>query len=361
MSCRSLPRVPVLPGPLAASLVLALLLSAAVLPPAGAAPAVRIKEIAHVQGVRENQLLGVGLVTGLAGRGDSPGSPLLQSALSNLVAHFGLSIPPADMQSRNCAVVVVSAVIPAFLRAGDRIDVQVSGIGDSRSLENGILLQTPLHAANGTTYAVAQGPVLTPRRGGAASAVGSIPFGAIMEREVVSRFMEGDAVSLVLRNPDFVTADAVRKAVQAAYPAARASSVDASLVEVRIPAERRADPVGFIAELESLTVTPDPSGKVVIDSASGIVILGEKVRIGKVAVSYQAVQVSVGDEGGARLMSPALSGEPERQDPFVLEEAATVNDLVTALQAVGLKTEAIIGILMAIERAGALYGQLIIR
>ena len=325
--------------------------------PAGAAPAVRIKEIAHVQGVRENQLLGVGLVTGLAGRGDSPGSPLLQSALSNLVAHFGLSVPAAEMQSRNCAVVMVSAVIPAFLRSGDRIDVQVSSIGDARGLENGILLQTPLRGANGTTYAVAQGPVLAPRRGGAASAVGTIPFGAIMEREVVSRFTDGESVSLVLRNPDFVTADAVRKAVLAAFPAAQAVSVDPSLVEVRLPAERRGDPVGFIAELESLPVTPDASGRVVIDSASGIVILGEKVRIGKVAVSWQAVQVAVGEEAAPRGPSPQ-SAAP---DSFVLEETTTVNELIASLQAVGLKTDVIIGILTAIERAGALYGQLIIR
>ena len=353
MPCRRVAGRPALLSALVFSSLLAGLL------PVEAAPAVRIKEIAHVQGVRENQLLGVGLVTGLAGRGDSPGSPLLQSALSNLVAHFGMSVPAADMQSRNCAVVMVSAVIPAFLRAGDRIDVQVSSIGDARGLENGILLQTPLRGANGTTYAVAQGPVLGPRRGGAASAVGAIPFGAIMEREVVSRFVEGDAVSLVLRNPDFVTADAVRKAVQAAFPTARAVSVDASLVEVRLPAERRGDPVGFIAELESLPVTPDASGKVVIDSASGIVILGEKVRIGKVAVSWQAVQVAVGEEGAPR---PAASGGAgERPDPFVLEETTTVNELVAALQAVGLKTDVIIGILTAIERAGALYGQLIIR
>lgn len=319
-------------------------------------PAVRIKEIAYVQGVRENQLLGIGLVTGLAGRGDSPGSALLQAALANLVSNFGLNIRSEEMRSRNCAVVMASAVIPPFLRAGDRIDVSVSSIGDARSLEGGILLQTPLKAANGTVYAVAQGSLLTPRRSGLAGTVGSIPFGAIMEREVPSRFINADTVSLVLRHPDFVTADAVRRAVVQAFPETPVSTLDASLVEVQVPPDRRADPVGFIAALESLPVTPDSSGRVVIDSASGIVILGEKVRIGTVAVSYQAVQVSVGEAAG---MPPP--GDEERKEQFVLPETATVDDLVRALQAVGLKTEAIIGILTAIEEAGALYGQLVIR
>jgi flagellar P-ring protein FlgI len=318
---------------------------------AAATPTVRIKDISTVRGVRNNQILGLGLVTGLDGKGDSSTSALLRSTLSSLIANFGVTISPADVRSRNVAVVMVSAELPAFARSGDRIDVTVSSIGDARDLDGGILLQSNLQAANGQAYAVAQGKVLTPLDPTSAKTVGIIAQGAIVEKEVLSQFLSNNIVSIVLQNPDFVTAAAVQKAIVTAFPGIAATSRDASLIEVTIPDDRKADAVGFLAQLEALTVTPDTAGKVVIDTSNGVIVMGEKVRIGKVAVSYRTARVTVG---------AAASSGTQNPDIFVVNETTTVDDFVNALRAVGLKADVIIGILEAVDKAGALFGSLVV-
>jgi len=345
---------------------LLLLASIVSLPPAHAAPTVRIKDIASVQGLRDNQLVGVGLVTGLAGRGDSSNSALLRSAIANLVANFGLRIEVEEVRSRNCAVVTVSATVPAFVREGETVDVLVSSLGDARSLEGGVLLQTPLQGANGQVYAVAHGQLLMTgggTAGGSASlrTVGTIPRGAVIEREIVSRFLSNDTVSILLRHPDFVTANSVAEALRGAFSGVSLRAVDPARIEIQIPEGRRDDPVGFVAELESVQVTPDPSGKVVIDSSSGVIIFGESVRIGKVAVSYRDVSVNVGSYPshayGGYGSGPAQDTENQH---FVFGESTTVEALVDTLRAIGLGTEAIIPIIQAIDKAGALFGKLVI-
>jgi flagellar P-ring protein precursor FlgI len=315
------------------------------------APTVRIKDIATLSGVRENQLLGIGLVTGLAGRGDSSNSALLQKTLSNLMASFGFQIDPQDIRSKNCAVVMVSSEVPAFARAGERVDLSVSSIGDARSLEGGILLQTNLQAANGEVYAVAQGRLVTATAAGTTKTVGTVPKGAIVERDIISRFVQENRISMILRNPDFVTANTVAQAVRAQFEGIQVQTLDASLIEVEIPEPRRTDVVSFISELESLTITPDVAGKVVIDSVSGVIIVGENVRIGKVAVSYKSIKVSVGT---------SVWDEEDAPTNFVMEETASVDDLISTLRTVGLEAEVILGIMQAIDRAGALYGRLIV-
>jgi len=322
---------------------------------AAAAPTVRLKDVASLQGLRGNQLVGIGLVTGLAGRGDSSSSALLRNAVANLVSNFGFRIAPAEVRSRNCAVVSVSAEVPAFLRPGAPIDVKVASLGDARSLEGGILLQTPLKAANGKVYALAQGQVFTIGEGSGTRTVGSIPGGAIAEQEILSTFLEGSTLSLVLKNPDFLTANTVAGAVRQAFPDVIVRPLDASLVELEIPAERRADPVGFIAQLEALQVTPDPSNKVVIDASTGVIIFGEQVRIGKVGVSYKDVSVQVG-----AMPSWRLEQSPEKPAQFALKENTTVEELVDALRTVGLETETVIQLIKAIDKAGSLYGTLIL-
>jgi flagellar P-ring protein precursor FlgI len=324
-----------------------------------AAPTVRLKDIATLQGLRGNQLVGVGLVTGLGGRGDSASSALLRNAVANLVSNFGFRIAPEEVRSRNCAVVSVSAEVAAFVRPGAPIDVKVASLGDARSLEGGILLQTPLKGANGRVYAIAQGQVFTVGEGSGTRTVGSIPDGAIAELEILSTYLAGPAnsptVSLVLKNSDFLTANTVAEAVRKAFPNIRVRPLDASLVEVELPEERRGDPVGFIAQLEALQVTPDASGKVVIDAATGIIIFGEQVRIGKVAVSYKDVSLKVGAVPAWR--APETVGRPEQ---FTLKENATVEELVDALRTVGLDTETVIHLLKAIDKAGSLYGTLVL-
>lgn len=316
-----------------------------------AAPVVRIKDIASIQGVRGNQVLGLGLVSGLNGKGDSSSAPLLRTTVSSLVASFGVSLSPQDVRSKNAAVVMVSAELPAFARSGDRIDVIVSSIGDARDLDGGILLQTNLQAANGQVYAVAQGRVTTSQDPAAARTVGAVSQGAIVEKEVVSQYQANNVVSILLHNPDFVTASAVQKAISGAFSGITVNSRDPSLIEVQIPQDRRSDPVGFLAQLEALTVTPDTVGRVVIDSTSGVIVMGEKVRIGKVAVSYRTTRVTVGAAAGGPSANPDL---------FVIGDTTTVDDFVSALKGVGLKADVIIGVLQAVEKAGALFGTLVV-
>jgi flagellar P-ring protein FlgI len=316
-----------------------------------AVPTVRIKDIATVRGIRGNQILGLGLVTGLNGKGDSSSSTLLQSSLSSLVASFGVSVAPQDIKSKNAAVVMISAELPPFARVGDRIDVTISSIGDARDLDGGILLQANLQAANGQTYAVAQGRVMTAQESSAAKTVGTILQGAIVEKDVVSQYLENNVVSIILRNPDFVTASAVQKAIEAAFSGISVTSRDASLIDVQIPEANRTNPVGFLAQLEALTVTPDSEGRVVINAASGVIVMGEKVRIGKVAVSYRTARVTVGTSSSSSSSTP---------DVFVIGDTTTVDDFVAALKAVGLKADVIIGVLQAVEKAGALFGTLVI-
>jgi flagellar P-ring protein precursor FlgI len=319
--------------------------------PAFAAPVVRIKDIATLRGVRGNQLLGMGIVTGLNGKGDSPTSSLLRSSLSSLIASFGVSVAPQDVRSRNAAVVMVNAELPAFARAGDRIDVTVSSFGDARDLDGGILLQANLQAANGQTYAVAQGRVMTSQEANAAKTVGAISSGGIVEKDVVSQYLDNNVVSIVLRNPDFVTASAVQKAIETAFSGIKVTSRDASLIEVELPQTGQANPVAFLAQLEALTVTPDGGGRVVVNAANGVIVMGEKVRIGKVGVSYRSARVSVG-------AAPANTGAAP--DIFVIGDTTTVDDFVAAMKAVGLKADVIIGVLQAVEKAGALFGSLVV-
>lgn len=317
-------------------------------------PQVRLKDIAYLSGIRENQLSGIGLVTGLAGKGDSQGSELLKRTLANLLAHFGIVISSDDIKSKNCAVVMVSMELPPFIHTGDRVDVTVSSIGDARSLEEGILLQTNLKAANNRIYAVAQGKVLVSSSNKSAKTVGAIPGGGLIEREIISTYEQNGIIRIVLRHPDFVTATAVAEAIKTKFDQIQVETKDAALIEVTVPDPRKDDIVGFIADVESLTLTPDVSGKVVINPNTGIIIIGENVKIGKVAVSYRDVNVTVSSS------YYYADDEDEYPDTFVIEDTASVNDLIEVLRAAGLKTDVIIGILQAIQRAGALYGSLII-
>ncbi len=316
-----------------------------------AAPSVRIKDIANIQGIRENQLLGIGLVTGLAGQGDASTSVLLQRTLSNFINSFGIVIDESEIRSKNCAVVMVSTEIPGFVRPGDRIDLSVSSIGDAQSLEGGILLQTNLKAANGEVYAVAQGKLVVPSANDSIQTVGTIIDGGIIEREVISQFVSEGRIYLILRNPDFITANSVSTVIKEAYEEIVVNTIDASQIEILIPEERQDNVVSFISEIEQLMITPESSGKVVIDTQSGIIIIGEDVRIGKVAVSYESMNISIGT---------SIFGQAENPNHFIIDDTTSVNDFVDALTTFGLETETIIEILKAIERAGALYGKLII-
>ncbi len=313
---------------------------------------VRLKDIAYLQGVRENQLVGFGLITGLEGNGDSSNSALLKNVLSNLLSSFSISIDSADITSRNTAVVMVTADIPAFVRPGDRISVHVSSMGDARSLSSGVLLQTPLKAANGAVYAVAQGQVGSGGSNTGPKTVSIIPGGAIVEREVLSNYLANGRVSILLRNPDFTTASRIAAMLTAAYPNEKVDAVDASLIQISLPEDEIDDPVGFISKVEELEVIPDAPARVVVNPRTGIVVIGKNVKIGQVAISYRGTKVDIG--------TSRSRADEEEVNTFVFPDAPTVEDLVNLLQASGLETDTIVEILKAIEQAGALYGRLVI-
>lgn len=313
-----------------------------------AAPEVRIKDLAYIQGVRENQLVGIGIVTGLNGKGDNSRSTLLGETLSSLLTAFDIDVNPEDIRSKNCALVTVTSDIPPFIRAGDRISVTISSIVDAKNLQGGVLLQTNLKGANGETYAVAQGVVpITEKSSNKTSAV--LPGGALVERDVLSGFVTENRINVVLRYPDFATSYEVAEKIKETMENVEATALDASVIQVSIPEDMKENPVQFISQLENIKVTPSISGRVVINPKSGVVVIGENVRIGKVAVSYRGDSISVGGFGA-----------DDVQEQFTFPEFTSVEDLVDVMQTVGLKTDVIIEVLQAIERAGALFGELII-
>ena len=315
---------------------------------------VRLKDVAYVQGVRDNQLVGFGLVAGLQGRGDTSSSSMLQKVVQNLAAAFGVMVAEKDIKSRNCAVVMVTATLPSFSHSGDRIPVTVSSIGDATDLTGGVLLQTNLKAANDQVYAVAQGLVASTGTS-SVKTVGDIPYGAIVEKATSPIFTTNGTVQIILRNPDFITANAAVGAISKAFPKVDVHAVDPSRIEVKIPSNETGNPVGFIANLEQLTLTPDASNAVVINPRTGVVVVGQNVRIGSVAVSYKDAQISIGE-----LSNPYYGLKTGSENPFVISNTTTVQDLVSVLKEAGVGADTVIEVLKAIDRAGALYGKLIV-
>lgn len=329
-------------------------------------PVVRVKDVARVQGDRENQILGLGLIVGLQGTGDGSGSRANIQMIANMLEEFGITVSPNDLRMRNIAAVMVTADLPTSLRVGDRMDVTVSSIGDARSLQGGFLLQTPLQAANGQVFAVAQGAVsiggfVVRGSGGGQTnhaTVGTVPNGAIVERELeVYDYAAGGTLSMVLLQPDFTTASRLVKVINDVYELPLAWARDQGTVEVQVPAGYLGNVVGFIAELEELPIRPDANARVVINERTGTVVMGSQVRIASIAVSHGNLKVQVQQEA-----KPAGEDgdEAEYYQTTVLGGIPNVQDLVDALNAVGATPRDIIAILQAVKAAGALFGDLII-
>jgi flagellar P-ring protein precursor FlgI len=366
-----------------ATLGLALLLPAL---SAGAAE-VRLKDIARLAGVRDNDLWGYGLVVGLDGTGDRRQSARFTiQALRNLLAREGITLP-ADaldrgaLDPKNVAAVVVTAKLPPFATAGSRIDVVVSSVGDAKSLQGGTLLPTPLRAGDGQTYAVASGSVSLgggfAAQGGGSSVqknhptAGRIPGGATVER-AVGTSLRLDRLALALLTPDYATATAVARAINAAFQRPLAVARDAGTVEVEVPEPSRASPATFIADLEALRVTPDAPAKVVINERTGTVVLGQDVRIGPVAVAHGNLAVRVesrtqvsqppplAPRGSATVVVPETQVQVQEQGGQVhlVPDGASIGDVVAALNALGATPRDLIAILQAIQRAGALDAEL---
>ncbi|WP_233572663.1 flagellar basal body P-ring protein FlgI [Fretibacterium sp. OH1220_COT-178] len=340
-------------------------------------PQVRIKDIVEIEGARGNQLTGVGLVTGLAGTGDK--SPMATQMMRNMMRNFGVTLDEKAARSKNVAVVSLTATLPPYARPGQAIDVNVSAMGDAKSLQGGTLMQSPLKAADGKVYAVAQGAVLVGgyTAGGSAATqtkniptAGRLPGGAIVERDVPADYAVGGQMALLLRDPDFTTAQRIADAINRHFGAV-AYPVDAGRVVVNLPGQYLAAPTAFLANMEKLEIAPDKAARVAVNERTGTVVMGGNVRISSVAVAHGNLTVSVKEDPNVVQPNPFGGGETrtERRTDVTVDEdgtsmiampsTTTVRDLVRVMNSIGASPRDIIEILQAIDKAGALHGELV--
>jgi flagellar P-ring protein precursor FlgI len=352
--------------------------------PAPAGATVRVKDLVEVQGVRDNELFGYGLVVGLNGSGDTERMLFTQQSVAGMLGRLGVRVDPQQVRARNVAAVMVTARLPAFSRPGTHLDVAIGSLGNARSLAGGILLITPLTAADGQVYAVAQGPIQVGgyEVTGAGSSLGKntpttgrVPAGAIVERAVTPS-LSGPTIVLGLRQPDFTTASRVAAAVSAALGGPAAKALDSAGVEVTVPEAFRADPVGLVAKIEVLEVEADGLARIVVSERTGTVVAGERVRIRPVAISHGGLQVSVTTRpvisqpgpGFTRSPNPnartvvehqaTLSATEESRGTIALPATTTVQDLAKALNTLGASARDLVSILQAMKAAGALDAEL---
>jgi flagellar P-ring protein FlgI len=352
----------------------------AVLPAWAEVPAARLKELVSLEGVRDNQLIGYGIVVGLNGTGDRRQTLFTAQSLTNLLQQMGVAVPPSFILVKNTAAAMVTATLPPFAQAGSRIDATVAAIGDSASLQGGILLMTSLRGIDGQVYSVAQGPVVTGGFivGGAGTnqtvnhpTVGRIPNGSIIERPAPSVAPSGQ-VKLQLHHADFTTsariAEVVNKRfISAEKPIARADN--SGLVTIAIPAEFATRPTEFIAELERLNVQTDRPSKVVINERTGTIVMGKEVRVSPVAIMHGNLTVEIQTTYNVSQPGPFSTGttqaipqvsvgvKEEKARNVVLKEGATVEELVRALTSIGSTPRDIIAILQSLRSAGALESE----
>ena len=355
-----------------------------VLVTASNASPVRIKDLVEFDGVRGNDLVGYGLVVGLNGTGDGiRNAPFTEEIMLNILERLGVNVTGEQFRPKNVAAVLVTANLPPFARAGSRIDVTVSAIGDANSLVGGTLIMTPLNAADGQIYAVAQGTVIAggiSAEGEGASIVqgvptsGTVPAGAYVEREVAFDFASLQSIRLALRNPDFTTAGRVEAVINQEFGRPVALMTDAGTVHLNIAATGIGSPAHVIGMVENLLVTPEIRARVVVDQSSGTIVMGEDVRISRVAVSQGNLTLRIQEEPLVIQPNPFSDGETiivPRTQAEIIEEpgiglaelsgGTTLSEVVAGLNALGVSPRDMIDILKSIKAAGALHAEFIVQ
>lgn len=359
--------------------VIALVLAAAF---AQQVKASRVRELVDVRGVRENQLIGYGLVVGLNGSGDSGQARFTVQSTAAMLRRLGAHIDPGSIQTKNAAAVIVTATLPAHANPGTHLDVSVSSLGNARSLLGGTLLQTPLYGADREVYAVSQGPVIIggfSAGGGSGSSVslnhvtaGRVPRGAIVERPVRMRGLEGNTIELSLREPSFITASRIAAAINNELGEGSAQAASSGAVRVRVPRRYTADRVGLIAAIHTLEVQPDAPSRVVIDERTGTVVLGGDIRISEVAIAQGGLTIEISEAFGVSQPNAPLSdsgqtvvvpetevrAEVEEVEVAHLRASASLSEVVAALNALGAGPRDLIVIFQALRTAGALQAEL---
>lgn len=352
-----------------------------------AAESVRLKDLGRVDGWRENYLIGFGMVTGLAGTGDSTRSKATRQTISNMLSNFDINISTDDVNSRNVAIVSVMASLPPVSRQGDKVDVTVTSVGDARSLVGGTLLLAPLKGPDGKVYALAQGPVSIggyryDQNGNVAQknhpTVGVVPGGAQIEKEIASDPLRNDGtLDFILEDPDYTTARRVASAINATFRQNVASVRGSDAVRIQVPVTQRLDPSDFMAALESVEVVPDTRAVVVINERTGTIVAGGDVRISKVTVAQGDLKVSIATDYWAS--QPLVIGRPgpnvrteilpstriqvneNASNVVEMPDSSSVGSLVRALNHLKASTRDIIAVLQGIKAAGALHAELIIQ
>jgi flagellar P-ring protein precursor FlgI len=341
----------------------------------GTASAARLKDLVSIEGVRDNQLIGYGLVVGLAGTGDRRQALFSAQSLTNMLERMGVSVPPAAIRVNNTAAVMVTATLPAFAQPGMHIDITAAAIGDASNLQGGILVLTSLRGADGLVYAIAQGPVMTggfsAGRGGNSQTVnhptvGRAPAGATVERVAPSLAPKG-SIRLQVGHSDFTTAAHIVAALNQHFPAKPVARAESSgLVTVAVPPEYAARVTDFIAELESIPVEADRPARVVINERTGTIVFGKDVRVAPVAILHgnlsieiqttvEASQPNTLAQGTSQLVpNTTVTAKEDKARSVLLKQGATIEDLVRALAAIGSTPRDVIAILQNLRSAGAL-------
>ena len=342
----------------------------------------RVKDLTLVEGGRDNQLVGYGLVVGLAGDGDSNAAATLRS-VANILQRYGLQLNPTDIKAKNAAAVMLTADLGAFLKPGARIDVNVASMGDAKSLQGGVLLQSPLLGADGRVYAVAQGPVaiggFLGGAGGAGGAtvqknhptVGVISSGAIVEREIPATFVHDNTVRLLLHNPDYTSASHLADAINVRWPAS-ALPVDAATISVTLPEGYHGRDVAFIADLGQVEAVPDTLARIVINERTGTIVATSSVRLSQVAIAHGSLTITVTNQQSASQPNAFSNGQTtptqstqtavnEGKGSFIIfNEQPTIERLAAALNALGVSTREMMAIFQTLKRSGALQAELVI-
>ena len=348
------------------------------------AAGVRVRDIAMVAGARDNQLVGYGLVAGLAGEGDK--DPLYtQQTLANLLQRYGINVPATTLSAKNIAVVMVTADIPAFMKPGERLDVQVASMGNAVSLQGGVLLQTPLVGADNKVYAVAQGPVsiggFTAGSGGGGGAsvtknhptTAQVVGGALVEREIQTTIVRDHTLQLLLREPGFTSAARLEAAINDVFTNC-AHAMDSTTVQVRIPEGAEAMPVDFIARLEALEMSPETPARIIINERTGTIVATARIQISSCAVAHGNITINIAStldvsqpgpmsSGGQTVVTPRTTTQvTETKSSLVaLPELPTIEKVASALNNLGVTPRDMMAIFESMKQAGALQAELILR
>ncbi len=360
------------------SFVAVLLLTLATQP---ALAASRVKDIAMIAGARDNQLIGYGLITGIAGDGDKNPVYTLQT-VANFLQRFGMNVPPSTLSAKNVAAVMVTADISAFKKNGSRLDITISSIGDAKTLQGGILLQTPLLGADGKVYAVAQGAIslggISAGNEGASvqknhPTVAQIIGGAIVEREIPTEIVRDNIVEFVLREPDFTSSARLAEAINLSFTNC-AESVDSTTVRVKIPEAMQGSVINFLARVEAVELEPDMPARIVINERTGTIVATSRIRIASCAVSHGNITITIANtqdvsqpnafsQTGQTVVTPRTDTKvTEQQGRLVtLPELPTVEKVAANLNSLGVTPRDMMAIFQAMKQAGALHAELVMR